>query len=65
MTEGRVPEIVRQSDRLDQILIQPQRAGNGAPQLRDLERMSEAGAKQVPLMIQKNLCFINEAPERG
>ena len=61
MTKRRVAQVVRQTDGFDQILIQPQCARDGAPQLRNLQRMGQAGAKQVTLMVQKNLCFIDQA----
>ena len=41
VAEGRVAEVVCQGDGLDQIFVQAQRAGDGAADLRDFQRMGQ------------------------
>jgi hypothetical protein len=50
---------VRQRHGFDQILVKTQGAGNGATQLRDFERVRQAGAEQVAFVVQKNLRFVD------
>ena len=59
MTERRVPQIMGQRNGFDKVFIQMQTAGNGASELGYLERMGQAGTKEVSLMVQKYLGFIN------
>ena len=54
---------MRKTDGLDQIFIQSQRASDGAAQLRDFQRMGKPRAKQVTLMIYKNLGLVDQAPK--
>ena len=61
MAKGGVAQVMGQGDGLDQIFIQPQGACDGAAELRHLQRMREPGAKQIALMVQKNLGFVNQA----
>ena len=63
MAKRRMSQVVRQTNGLDQILFQLQRPGNGAPQLGDLQRMRQPRAKQVSLMVHKDLGFVNQTPE--
>ena len=65
MAERRMPEIVRQADRLGQRLVEPQRVGNRASNLRHLERMCQSRAIQVALVIDEHLRLVHEPPERG
>ena len=58
MTKGGVPQVVRQRDGFGQILVQPQRAGDGAGDLGYLQRMGQPGAVMVALRRQKHLCFV-------
>lgn len=62
--EGRVPEIMRQRNRLGQILMQTQGSGDTARQLRHFDAMREPGAKEVTLVVYKYLRFIFEASKR-
>ena len=39
VTEGRVPEVVPETDRLGKVLVKPQRTGNRARDLCDLDRV--------------------------
>ena len=65
VAEGRMAEIVRERDGLRQILVQPQRAGDGARHLRDLERVREPGTEMVALMRDEDLRLVLEPAERG
>src|SRR5687767_4201803 len=46
VAESGVAQVVGQSDRLDQVFVDGQGAGNGPGELRHLERMRQAGAKE-------------------
>ena len=63
MPKWSVAQVMRKTDGLDQIFIQSQRASDGAAQLRDFQRMGEPRAKQVTLMIYKNLGLVDQAPK--
>jgi len=65
MAKRGVPQVVRQRDRLHQVLMQTQGPRQRTRQLRDLQRMGHAGAKQVALVVQKDLGFIDQAAKRG
>src|SRR6202040_2229178 len=47
MTEGRMPDIADQGQRLREIRIEPQRTGNCASDLRNFQRVREAIAKMM------------------
>src|SRR5580765_3108313 len=64
MTKRRVAEIVRQGDRLNEVLVQLQVACDRARDLCDLQRMRQASAEQVPFVIDEDLRLVFEAPER-
>src|SRR6185312_11970342 len=51
VAERRVAEIVREADGLCQLLVQAQRASGRARDLRDLDRMGDARAVEVALVI--------------
>ena len=59
VAKRRVAQVVRQRHGFDQILVKTQGAGNGATQLRDFERVRQAGAEQVAFVVQKNLRFVD------
>jgi len=63
MAKRRVPEVVRQADRLHQILAQPERACNRAPELRHLQRVREPCAKQIAFVVHEHLCLVFEPAE--
>src|SRR5581483_10089113 len=65
VAEGRVAEVVRQGDSLRQVLVQRQRAGHGAGDLRHLQRVGQARAEQVAFMVDEDLGLVLEAAERG
>lgn len=63
MAEGRMAEVVRQRDRLHQVLVQAQVARHRARDLRDLEVVRQARAKQVALVVHEHLGLVFEAAE--
>ena len=65
MAEGRMAEIVGQRHRLGQILVEPQRAGERTGDLRHLDRMGQAGAVVVALVVEEDLRLVLQAAERG
>lgn len=63
VAEGRVAEVVRQRDGLDEVFVQPQLARDRAAELRHLQRMRQARAEQVAFVVQEDLRLVDEAPE--
>ena len=57
VAERRVPEIVPERDGLGQLLVEPQHLGDAARNLRDLERVRQAGAVVIPVGA-KNTCVL-------
>ena len=64
MAERRVTEVVPEPDRLDQILVEPQRAGDGARDLGHLERVREPRAVVVAGRGDEHLRLVLEPAER-
>ena len=62
--ERRVAEVVPEPDRLDEVLVEPQRARHGARDLRDLERVGQPRAVVVALGRDEHLRLVLEPPER-
>ena len=58
-----VSQIMRKADGLGQILVQAQAPGDGAGDLRDLQRMGQPGAVQVAFRRKEHLRFLLETPE--
>jgi hypothetical protein len=58
VAERRVAEVVRERDRLGQVLVQAQPPGDGARDLRDLDRMREPRAEQVALVVHEDLRLV-------
>jgi hypothetical protein len=58
-------EVMGQRHGLRQVLVETQRAGHGAGHLRHLQRMGQAGAEIVALMLHEDLRLVLEPPERG
>ena len=56
-------EIVAESDGLAQILVEPQRPGNGPGHLGHFQRVGQAGAIEVALRREEHLRFLLETPE--
>ena len=63
MAKGRMPQIMGQTDGLGQILVEPQSTGNGAGDLRNLQRMGQPGPVQISFRREKHLRFLLEAAE--
>ena len=56
---------MRQRQRLGEIIVEVQRARQGAGDLRDLDRVGEARAVMVALVGYEDLCLVGETPEGG
>ena len=65
VAERRVPEVVRQRNGFHQVFMQAQRPGDGARQLRHLQRMRHPRAKQVAFVVDEHLRLVDQPPERG
>jgi hypothetical protein len=65
MAERRMAEIVGERQRLGQILVESERAGERARHLGDFERVGEPGAVMVALVEDEDLGLVLEPPERG
>jgi len=63
VTEGRVPQVVRQRDRLQQILVRPQCARHSPADLRHLQGVRQAGTVIIPLVVHENLGLVLQAPK--
>ena len=55
MAEWRVPQIVGQRDGFGEIVVEPQRTGNGTRDLRHLDAVCQARAEQVAFMVEEDL----------
>ena len=64
VAEGRVPEVVAEADRLGEVLVEAQRARDGARDPDRLERVREARAVVVALGRDEDLRLVLEPPER-
>jgi hypothetical protein len=62
--EGRVPEVVSETDRLDQILVQAQRAGHCTRDRGDLERVRQPRAVVIASRRHEHLCLVLQPAER-
>ena len=60
-----VAEVVCQRYRLHQIFIQSERAGGRAAQLGHFQRVREARAKQVALVVEEHLRFVHQPAKSG
>ncbi len=63
MTEGRVAKVMRQRQRLGEIIVKAERAGQSAGDLADLDRMGEPRAVMVALVRNKDLRLMRETAE--
>ena len=61
--EGRVAEVMAERDRLGQVLVEGERAGDVAGDARGLERVRQTGAVVVALGRDEDLRLVLEAPE--
>ena len=60
VSERRVTEVVGERDRLGEILVEVQRAGDGTGELTDLDRMREPGAEMVAFVRHEDLGLVRQ-----
>ena len=65
MSERRVAEVVAERDRLGQVFVQAQLPRDAPGDLRDLDRMRQAGPEVVSLERDENLRLVLQPPERA
>ena len=63
VAERRVPEVVAERDRFGQLLVQPQHLGDGARDLRDLERVRQPGPVVIAGWREEHLRLVLQPPE--
>ena len=61
MTEGRVPDVMHQRQRFRHVLVQLQRAGDGARDLRHFHGVRETAAKVIGVAVGEDLGFSRQA----
>ena len=61
MAEGRMADVVREAQRLGQILVEPQRARDAAPDLRDLDAVGQADAIMIAVGRDEHLRLVAQA----
>ena len=64
MPERRVADVVREAQRLGQVLVEPERARDHAADLRDLEAVGQPDAEVVAVGRDEDLRLAGEAAER-
>src|SRR6185369_13375782 len=64
MAERRMAEVMGQAERFGQVLIEPQRPGDGPPDLGDFDAVGQADAEMVPVRCDEDLGLVPEAAER-
>ena len=65
MAETGVAKIMRQRQRLGEIVVKAQRTRQGAGDLADFNRMRQAGAVMVALVGHEHLAFVGQPAKRG
>ena len=65
VTERRVAEIMRERDRLCQLLVQAQGARDRPSDLRHLDRVGQAGAEIIAFVFDKDLRLVFQPPKRA
>src|SRR5262245_59620079 len=65
MTEGRMAEVVGERQRLSQILIEAERAGERTRDLGDLQGVAHTGAEVSAVVKDEDLGLVREPPECG
>jgi hypothetical protein len=60
MTERRMAEVVRERQRLGEILVQAERTGERAGNLRDLKRVRQSRAIVIALVIDEDLRLVRQ-----
>ncbi len=61
MAEGRVAEVMRERQRLGEVVIEAERPGDGAGDLANFDRMGQTGAIMIALMRHEDLRLMGEA----
>jgi hypothetical protein len=64
VTERRMPEVVTESDRLDEILVQAKSPRHASRDPRRLERMRQSRTEVIAARIDENLRLVAQSPER-
>ena len=64
MPERRMPEVVAEPDRLDEVLVQPQRPCHPTRDPAGLERVRQTSAVVVAGGVDEDLCLVHQPPER-
>src|SRR5438105_8454409 len=64
VSERRVPEVVPEPYRLDEVLVQAQGAGDAACDSRRLERVRQASAEVIAFRVDEDLRLVSKPPER-
>ena len=65
VAERRMAKVVGQRQRLGQVLVQRQFAGDRAGDLRHLDRMGQPRAEEVALVVDEHLGLVLQLAERG
>ena len=65
MAERRMAEVVRQRQRLGQVLVEAERAGERAGDLGHFERMGQPRAVMVAFVVDEHLRLVRQAAERA
>src|SRR5438552_4841 len=64
MPEGRMAEIVGQSDGLGEVFVEAELSGDGAADLSDLQRVRQSRAMMIVCRGDEYLCFVHQASKR-
>ena len=64
MAERRMADIVGEAKRLGQILVEPERAGDGAADLGDFEAVGEPDPEMIAVGSDEDLGLVAKPPER-
>src|SRR3546814_3495351 len=64
VAEGWMADIVREAQRLGQILVEPERSRDRPPDLRDFEAVRQPDAKMVAVGRQENLRLVTQPADR-
>src|SRR5690242_4745879 len=63
MTERGMPQIMRETERFGEVVIDREHARNGTGDLRDFEGMGEACAVIIAFMMHEDLCLVLQTAE--
>jgi hypothetical protein len=64
VTEGRMAEVMSQTESFGEILIQTKSACNCPPNLRNLDAVGEANPEMIAIGGDKHLCLVAKTPKR-